>query len=207
MSKLFDYENPVWNFVGKLVDLLILTGLWFVCSIPVITFGASTKALYTVALRLTKDEESYTISSFFREFKKDFANSTVCGLAALALGVFLAADLYVYWNMSSKLGAFLFAFFFVMALLYLMTFVYLFPMMAVTEYKGVRLVMVSFVTSLKNPGWSVLMILVMVVMVVFGLFVAAPFLVIGIGLAAYIQCKITVLVTKHYHIKTQQEEN
>ncbi len=205
MAKLFNLENPVWMFMGKLVDFVILTGLWFICSIPVITIGASTKALYAVTMRLSKNEEGYIVSEFFKEMRSGFLGSTVLGLIALALGVFLSCDLYVYWHMANKAGAFLFAVFFIFAVLYLLTLVYLFPMMAATDYRGKQLVLVSFVTALKNPGWALLMVLVMVCVLAVGLFVAAPVLVIGIGFAAYVQCKITTLVIKHYHIKMEAD--
>ena len=52
MKNLFHVENPVWVFMGKLVDMLILSGLWVICSLPVVTIGASTAALYYVTLKL-----------------------------------------------------------------------------------------------------------------------------------------------------------
>lgn len=205
MAKLFHLDNPVWMFMGKLVDFVILTGLWFLCSLPVITIGASTKALYAVTMRLSKNEEGYTVSSFFKEFKEGFLGSTLLGLLALVLGVFLICDLYVYWHMENRAGAFLFAVFFILSVLYLLTLAYLFPMMAATNYRGKQLVLVSFVTAMKNPGWALLMVLAMVCVLAVGIFVAAPVLIIGIGFAAYVQCKITTLVTKHYHIKTEAD--
>lgn len=206
MEKFFDINNPVWVFMGKLVDLVVLTGLWFLCSLPVFTIGASTKALYMVTMRLSKNEESYTISSFFREWKAGCIKNSVYGLIALAIAVFLSSDLYVYWHLSGKMGAFLFSVFLVLSVVYLMILVYFFPLMAVTDYRGLELVKVSFVLAFKNPGWSLLMLLTMVCILAVGIFVAAPLLVIGIGLAAYIQCKITSFLIKHYHVKTENLE-
>ena len=51
MKNLFNVENPVWVFMGKLVDMLLLSGLWVICSLPVVTIGASTAALYYVTLK------------------------------------------------------------------------------------------------------------------------------------------------------------
>ena len=48
----FNYDNPVWRFIGKLGDLILLNILWIVCSIPVFTIGASTTAVYYVTLKL-----------------------------------------------------------------------------------------------------------------------------------------------------------
>lgn len=202
MSHLFDLENPVWVFMGRLVDLALLTGLWLLCCIPVVTAGAATKALYVVTMRMAKNEEGYTAVSFFRAFREDFKESTLLGLAVLILGVFLGSDLYVYGKMSGSVGTVLFTMFLILTLLYLMVLAYLYPLLAGTGYRGMRLVLVSFVAACRNPGWSVLLALVMGCIAAVGIFVFAPLLVIGVGLAAYVQCRITVFLMKHYHIRT-----
>ena len=72
LQGIFNYDNPVWRFIGKLGDLIILNILWIVCSIPVFTAGASTTAVYYVTLKLVRDEDDSTIRSFFRSFKSNF---------------------------------------------------------------------------------------------------------------------------------------
>lgn len=61
LQGLFNYDNPVWRFIGKLGDLIILNVLWIVCSIPIFTIGASTTAVYYVTLKMVRDEEDSTI--------------------------------------------------------------------------------------------------------------------------------------------------
>ena len=72
LQGLFNYDNPVWRFIGKLGDLIILNVLWLITSIPIVTIGASTTALYYVTLKLVRDEDGYTIRSFFKSFKENF---------------------------------------------------------------------------------------------------------------------------------------
>ena len=60
----FNYDNPVWRFIGKLGDLVLLNLLWLVCCIPVFTAGAATTAVYYVTLKLVRDEDDSTIKSF-----------------------------------------------------------------------------------------------------------------------------------------------
>ena len=71
MNSIFSFDNPVWNFIGKLVDMLMLTVLWALCSLPVVTIGASTSALYYVMLKLAEDKEGSMFWSFFRAFKEN----------------------------------------------------------------------------------------------------------------------------------------
>ncbi len=95
---IFNYDNPVWRYIGKFGDLMILNVLWIVCSIPVFTIGASTTALYYVTLKLARDDDGYTIKSFFKSFKENFKQATVIWLILLVTGVLLAFDLYFLLN-------------------------------------------------------------------------------------------------------------
>ena len=104
MKNLFNVENPVWVFMGKLVDMLILSGLWVICSLPVVTIGASTAALYYVTLKLANNEEGYTVRSFFHAFKENLIPGIPLGIGALAVGIFLGCDIYMYSQLDGKMG-------------------------------------------------------------------------------------------------------
>lgn len=94
MKGLFNYDNPIWRFLGKFWDIIILHILWFICCIPIITIGASTTALYYVTLKLARDDDGYTIRSFFSSFKQNFKQATIIWLIFLFSGIILAVDLW-----------------------------------------------------------------------------------------------------------------
>ena len=50
-------DNRIIRILTTLCDFLILNILWLVCSVPVITAGASTTALYSVMFKIIKKEE------------------------------------------------------------------------------------------------------------------------------------------------------
>ncbi len=95
-SGLFQYDNPVWRFIGKFFDIMILNILWCICSIPVFTIGASTTAAYYVTLKLVRDEDGSTIKDFFRAFKDNFKQATGIWLILLVLGLVIGADMYFF---------------------------------------------------------------------------------------------------------------
>lgn len=88
MAKLFGYDNPVWRFMGRVADVFFLTVLWAVCSLPVITIGASTSALYYVTLKMVKNREEYLLQSFWKAFKNNFAQSVIVWVILLGIGCF-----------------------------------------------------------------------------------------------------------------------
>ncbi|MGN0372928.1 MAG: YesL family protein [Enterocloster sp.] len=98
LQGLFNYDNPVWRFIGKLGDLMILNLLWCICSIPVFTIGASTTAVYYVTLKLVRDEDDSTIKGFFHSFKENFRQATAIWLILLAAGALLGFDFWFFFT-------------------------------------------------------------------------------------------------------------
>ena len=91
---LFNYDNPVWRFIGKLGDLVLLNLLWVICCIPVFTAGAATTAVYYVTLKLVRDDDGSTIKSFFHSFTQNFKQATAIWLMILVAGGLLGFDLW-----------------------------------------------------------------------------------------------------------------
>ena len=98
MGSLFNLDNPIWRFMGKLVDVFILTLLWAVCCIPIITIGPASTAVYYVTLKLVRDEESYTVRSFFKSFKENFKQGSVGALSCFFIWLFLYSSCMIFMH-------------------------------------------------------------------------------------------------------------
>jgi len=97
--KFFSYESKFSQLLLKLCYACYLNLLWFVCSIPIVTIGASTTALYYAALKVVRDEESHVAAAFFRSFRENFRQATVLWLVLLGVGLFLAGDGYILYHL------------------------------------------------------------------------------------------------------------
>lgn len=194
MSKLVQWDNPVWAFLGKLTDLAILTVLWTACCLPLVTAGAATAALYDLAFQIARNQERYIIPSFFRAFGKHLRRGTAVWLGSVCTGAFLASDLYLYSRMDSRAGVVLLASAGTLGILFLMTFVYLFPFTVLCDGGLKHLCAMAFVTALRNPGWTVLMLVSAGGIAAAGIFAMAPLLIISAGLTAYIHAKIIIYI-------------
>lgn len=75
----------------KVGDLLLVNLLFVVCSLPVVTMGASATAMYYVLGRIRRQEGTVT-KDFFRSFRENFRQAT------LYWGVLLLVALALYWN-------------------------------------------------------------------------------------------------------------
>ena len=70
MNQLFNYDNPIMQFISKIFDLIILNLFFLLFSIPIVTMGASLSALYYVCLKLLRGEEPYIWQNFFKAFRQ-----------------------------------------------------------------------------------------------------------------------------------------
>ena len=59
MSKLFSLDSGLYKFMSRLFDMLKLNAMWILCSIPIVTIGASTTAAFTITLKMVDEEEGY----------------------------------------------------------------------------------------------------------------------------------------------------
>lgn len=81
MSRVFDPENRFWRWVDRVADVLMLSLLWTVCSLPVVTVGAASAALYDAAVRCVRGGERTPYSRFFRTLRREFKTATLSWLA------------------------------------------------------------------------------------------------------------------------------
>lgn len=87
------FKSSLGRFLTNAWDLLILQLIWIVCSLPVITMGPATSALFSVTLKMARDESSAPAKEFFSAFKKNFKQALVLGLIALAGAAIVCSDL------------------------------------------------------------------------------------------------------------------
>lgn len=92
MGGLFDYDSKLFQFLLRVSDLVALSLLWLVCSLPVITIGASTAALYYTAMKLVRQRGDGAVSMFFHSFRQNFRASLPVTLILLFVGYMLCLD-------------------------------------------------------------------------------------------------------------------
>lgn len=174
MSGFFNYDNPVWRFIGKFWDLILLNVLFVVCSVPIFTIGASTTAVYYVTLKLVRDEEGYTIRSFFKSFKENFKQATIIWLVLMAAGCILFLDFLFFVRIPSGTMTFrtvMLAIFGGMTIVWGAITLYVFPLQARFYNTIKRTLFNAFFMSIRHFLQTIGMAAINVSVVVLALFV------------------------------------
>ncbi len=89
MEKWFGLDSKFYKFGTLIGDLIILTLLWTICCLPIVTIGASTTALYYVTTRQLSDREGYVSKDFFKSFKQNFIEATAITILIGVIGAIL----------------------------------------------------------------------------------------------------------------------
>lgn len=79
-------DNPFYRLMGTIGDLVVLNVLWLVCCLPVVTAGAATAGLFSVAHKMAAGEEYRAAAGFFKAFRRDWRQATAVWLVTLAAG-------------------------------------------------------------------------------------------------------------------------
>lgn len=160
MDRLFNPENRFWSFMTKIMDVFMISILWFLFSIPIITIGASTTALFQFTLKLAADEEGYVWRTFTRAFFKNFFQATAMWLLVLVCGSFLAFDLFLSRRLPLPAVVQNGLFFAIISIIivFLLTVLYLFPLLSFFHVNIKKLVGHAFVMAVGNLNITVLII-------------------------------------------------
>ncbi len=132
MRELLDVNGRVFQVLSSIADMVMLNVLFVLCSLPIVTMGASITALSGVTLRMKDGDEGYAWKTFLHLFKQNFGKSTVLWLAMLLAGFAIALDLYMYRSQGGGVMTVIRILLFVGAMLWLLLVITIFPFMART---------------------------------------------------------------------------
>ena len=196
LKAFFSPDNPVWRFFILLGRIWWLNILWLVCSLPIITMGASTTALIYSCMKLRADD-GYPTKNFFRSFKENFRQSTLLWLIYLAMAVLIALGL-IFWNNSTlPFAKIAWAVILAVGILYFMSLMYVFaiqskfinPIKDTIKYS----VLMAF-TNFKSTVLIALIFIGVVLLNIFSYFVV-NFITLNIGMGI-----VTYWASFHYQM-------
>ncbi|MDY2628759.1 MAG: YesL family protein [Lachnospiraceae bacterium] len=188
MNQLFNPDSPVLGFITKIVYCVYLNILWLVCSLPIVTIGASTTALFYVTLKMAKNEEGNITRAFFHSFKENFRQGTVIWMILLVLGTVLGIDGYVLYHMrfENAFWAICSAVFIVVLAAYAIVVMYIFPLLSRFDNTVAAMFKNSIMLGMRFLLCTVLMAVIYFVMAFVIINIFTPAVIFGEGLCAFL---------------------
>ncbi|WP_342042683.1 YesL family protein [Bacillus sp. OTU2372] len=142
------WEGKTSIFLKTVTNIVILNFLWVICSLPVLTIGPSTAAMYGVIRKwhLYKDES--VIRSFIHEYRLFFKQGFLVGNLWLFLGMLLLLDVYFFLQVPGTVKVVLIVVTVTTFILYMLTCAMLFPIMVHYQTKRLELIKQAFTFSI-----------------------------------------------------------
>ena len=85
--------------LSALIDMIWAGFLWLLCSLPVLTIGASSTALYYVTVKCVRHERGSLTKAFFRAFRQNFRQATLLWLLLVLYVLIGLADIRILGSM------------------------------------------------------------------------------------------------------------
>lgn len=189
--KFFSYDSKFSQIMLKICAACCLNALWFVCSLPIFTVGASTAALFRVTIKLVRDENPRIVTDFIKGFRDNFKQATVLWLIMLALGAVLGTDGYIlyhlYQSYTGTIGVICtlgLALIIVAAIAYVIVLMYLFPLTAHVKNTNKNMLKNAFLIGIHYLFCTILMFAIYFAMFFAVVAIFTPLIVFGFGVCA-----------------------
>ncbi|MBR4394276.1 MAG: YesL family protein [Oscillospiraceae bacterium] len=99
--------SRIGEVLSGLIDLIFAGLLWLICSLPIITIGASSTALYYAVAKCVRHNRGRLAPTFFHGFRSNFRQATVIWLLFLLWLLIGTADAYAFRQMGYGQGTLL----------------------------------------------------------------------------------------------------
>lgn len=189
MQEYFSLEGPVMGVLSKIMNFFILNICFMLGCLPVVTIGVSLSALYSVNLRMVKDEDGYIFREFWMAYKKNLKIGLQSTLLMVGIGCILMVDFFCTTVMEPAMAQFFRVILLIFCLLYLEIQIYLFSYIARFEDSLRNCIKntVLFIFKDLKVGGSILLINLSCILLTFSLpqiFFTAAFIWLLIGFSA-----------------------
>ena len=214
MNRIFDMDNPLWRFLGKLADLMILNILFLLCSIPIFTIGASLTGVYYVCLKIKEQEEGYIVRNFFKSFKQNFVQSTIIWLIMLVTGALIVADFVLLYRLRATstgtvavMWTLLLAVTIACSILYAIVLAYIFPLLSICSNTTPNMFKNAFLFGTHYLFVTILVFFIHYAMFFLVVNVFTPLIIFGEGLCAVITAPMLLkIIAPHIYDPNTSED-
>ena len=157
---IFNENNFLSRALLKLWDLVLTNLLFILCSIPLVTLGASFTAMHHCTLRIVKGNNPGTLKTFFRAFKENFKQSTIVWLGTVVIAYILYLDITFLNSQDGMLASILFSLTVAMVIILVIISLFIYPVIAAFEGTLKMHIKNSFIFAARNFFKAILMFIV-----------------------------------------------
>ncbi|HAE16889.1 MAG TPA: hypothetical protein DCG51_10120 [Erysipelotrichaceae bacterium] len=210
---IFSYDSKFSQLFVKLSYACWLNMMWMICSLPIITIGASTTALYSVTLKIADETESNITRQFIHAFRSNFKQSTRLWILLLIAGLLIGGDFYVVMHMRSMSTGIMaiiwtlnLALLIAVSIIYVVVLIYIFPLIARFENTDQAMLKNSLLIGIHYLFCTIVVAAIHFVMFYAVVAVFTPLILFGEGLCALLSSYMLINVFRVISYRPEEDE-
>ncbi|HHU73201.1 MAG TPA: DUF624 domain-containing protein [Clostridiales bacterium] len=166
MGNFFSIDNKFFTIMSKLADIMLISILYTVICIPIITIGPANTAIYYATVKVIRRDRGYLFREFFRSFRLNFKKGAIIGVVWTILITILGFDLIWSWISAKEnvnYGSIFLGVFIAITVLLISFSIYVFPILSRFDMTIKQLVKAAFYMSIRHLASTVSMLVLTVV--------------------------------------------
>ena len=176
MRNIFKIGSPFMELLTHLANLMLLSLLWIVCCIPVVTVVPASVALYYVSLKMVRKVNYSICKDFFHSFIDNLKQGIVLNIVFLICIVLLSVNYFVFSSIQSSLSQVASAILLLLTISFLNTMLYTFPLQAQFANTVLGTLKNAFFMSIQRLPNTIIILLLNMLSVIFALIFPDAFL-------------------------------
>lgn len=208
LKKIFGIEGSFTGVMSRLADFVLLSVLWLLASLPLVTIVPSTAALYYACVKSLRKEHGTPVAEFKSFFSKNWKQGIGLSILYLILGGLVGFNIYSVFHMDQ--GSMLYHVYIVISLwlglLFAFLSIYLPAVFSRFEYGTVDFLKNSLFMAVRHTLTSLILCAISGA-AIFLMLRVYVFLIVLPAVLAFVNSYGLEKVFRKYMMKTEDEEN
>lgn len=204
-GEIFSQNSGFSRFMNFLWNVIVISILWFVCSIPVITIGAASTAAYYAMAKVVRHHTGAVSTEFFSAFRRNFTQATIFTVGYILVIFLLLLDCSLLYSGGTEDSMTLLCLIVALILMVVAHTQYLFPVLSRFEQSLFGHFRMAFVFVFRHLLTSI-MVLVLLCAVLACIYLIPLSLLFVPGLALYLQTFPMEKILRKYAPPASEED-
>lgn len=165
-------NSPFFRFITNIGNLILVSVLWIIGCIPLITIGTSTAALYYTCVKVIRHGRGYLFSSFLHSYRSNLKQGTI----VTALALFISFILYMNFRYITSLDTapqYLIAIYQISMTFFVCLLIYMIAVMSRFSVTFFQLLKLSVFMMIRHFYYTIVMLVLLITAMI--LMMAIPF--------------------------------
>lgn len=160
---IFGFDGSFINICDKIFDVMALGFLWILCSIPIVTIGASTSALYYAMVKCVKKGNGYIAREFFRSFGTNLVPGCFIWILVVAASFAMQLNIGILMKKTDSYVGLFFICVYALTSVWIVTFAcYVFPALSRFDMSSGWLIKLAMYMTVRYFGTTIALLLILV---------------------------------------------